>query len=276
MDTLHDTAPGDHVLSLEDIQDAIECVICLDIPKNDPVYQCNHGHILCNECHARVTDCPICKVKLGRTRALVVEKVLAKYPRCCKFEDYGCNVKLPKEQLQTHENVCVHKTLNCPMLFCKTIISQIQLMQHIYEEHAHYYIKIDKPSWNGDLVKIQDAIASETGYSWHPTLVEFDGKHFFHECWKDVSGTWHCWVYMVGNNNDSQNYIFTVKIIHSDQVEELSYTGHCVPLHVEKEEISKRAMCLIFENKIANRFCNNGTTLAYTTQIRRSPSATVR
>ena len=123
MDSPQDIDPEKHVLSLEDIQDAIECVICLDIPKNDPVYQCNHGHLLCNKCHARVTDCPVCKIKLGKTRSLVVEKVLAKYPRFCQFEEYGCNVKLPKEQLETHENVCIYKILKCPLLTQNVLLS---------------------------------------------------------------------------------------------------------------------------------------------------------
>ena len=48
----HDTSttaadPKDHVFSYQEIKDAVECVICLGIPRN-PIYQCDNGHILCH------------------------------------------------------------------------------------------------------------------------------------------------------------------------------------------------------------------------------------
>ena len=92
------------LISLEDIQDAVECIICLDIPKTDPVFQCTNGHVLCGYCHRRVLDCPICKIELGTIRALAIEKVLAKYPRDCKNDHFGCNVKLLKEEMKAHKS----------------------------------------------------------------------------------------------------------------------------------------------------------------------------
>ena len=73
---------------------------------------------------------------------------------------------------------------------------------------------------------------------------------------------------MVGNCNESRKYVYSIKIIHPDNIEELSYTGHCVSLHVEKEEISKLGSCLVFDDIIANRFCNGNFTIAYSTEIR--------
>ena len=272
MDSSKEVVSINTLLSLEEIQDAIECVICLDIPKSDPVYQCTNGHILCSICHKRVIDCPICKIELGSIRSLAIEKVLAKYPRCCKFECYGCDVKLNKDELQTHETVCKYRAAGCPLLLCKKLIPLMKLLEHINEEHNNCHIKINKPSWNGDFSRIHEAIASTSGYSWYPTLVEFDGNYFFQECWKCEVGNWHAWVYMVGTSNESKNYVYTVKIIHPDKIEELSYTGHCLSLHVEKEEISKNRTCLVFEDRIAQRFCNKDCTIAYSTKIRHSMS----
>ena len=51
-----------HILLLDEIQDELECVVCLDVPQDAPVYQCDHGHILCNSCHEKLTECPVCKV----------------------------------------------------------------------------------------------------------------------------------------------------------------------------------------------------------------------
>ena len=45
------------------------------MPRNPPVYQCDRGHMLCNECHGKLNNCPVCRVPLGKTRSLITEKV---------------------------------------------------------------------------------------------------------------------------------------------------------------------------------------------------------
>ena len=50
--------------------------VCLRMPRNPPVYQCDRGHMLCNECHGKLTNCPVCRLPLGKTRSLITEKVL--------------------------------------------------------------------------------------------------------------------------------------------------------------------------------------------------------
>lgn len=47
------------------------------MPRNPPVYQCDRGHMLCNECHGKLNNCPVCRVPLGKTRSLITEKVIA-------------------------------------------------------------------------------------------------------------------------------------------------------------------------------------------------------
>ena len=97
MASLNDGVIDEHYLALHEIQDALECIVCLDVPKNDPIYQCDNGHILCNSCHANVTDCPMCRVKLGTSRNLAVERVLSKFPRACEYDTHGCKIKMIKE-----------------------------------------------------------------------------------------------------------------------------------------------------------------------------------
>ena len=53
--------------------------------------------------HEKVTNCPVCRVKLSRLRNLAVEKVLSKCPRPCEFSNDGCNIKLTKEALDAHK-----------------------------------------------------------------------------------------------------------------------------------------------------------------------------
>ena len=54
MDSATEDPLNNKLVSLEELQDAIECIICLDVPKTELVFQCTNGHILCNNCHKRV------------------------------------------------------------------------------------------------------------------------------------------------------------------------------------------------------------------------------
>ena len=127
---------NESMLSLDDIEDVLECVICLEFPRTTPIYQCDNGHVLCNTCHGRVTDCPTCRGRLGKVRCLAMEKVLAKFPLPCKFNQYGCSVILEQKQLQQHEQICCCKPASCPLPDCSKIISGKEVMEHLYEKHA--------------------------------------------------------------------------------------------------------------------------------------------
>ena len=96
-------------LSLKSIQDILECIICLDLPRKNPIYQCDNGHLLCLNCHKKVTECPLCKLDLRKNRALAVEKILQKCPRACKFQDNGCSVLMQQVSLEEHEINCNFK-----------------------------------------------------------------------------------------------------------------------------------------------------------------------
>ena len=66
-------------LSLDDLKDFLECPICVTIPNRGPIYQCESGHIICKDCHSKLTKCPQCRNPLGKTRALQLEKIIEKY-----------------------------------------------------------------------------------------------------------------------------------------------------------------------------------------------------
>ena len=66
-------------LSLDDLKDFLECPICMTIPNEGPIYQCESGHIICKDCHPKLEQCPQCRQKLGKIRALQLEKIIEKY-----------------------------------------------------------------------------------------------------------------------------------------------------------------------------------------------------
>ena len=66
----------DSTISLEGLKNILECPVCLVPPKCTPIYRCDNGHILCNDCRSKVKLCPECRVTLGNLRCLTSEKIV--------------------------------------------------------------------------------------------------------------------------------------------------------------------------------------------------------
>jgi hypothetical protein len=249
-----------HLLLLDDIQDALECVICLDIPKYEPVYQCNNGHIHCNVCHDKITDCPVCRIKLGDTRNLTAEKVLAKCPRPCTFNKYGCDTVLTKEPLNAHEGLCKFKPVQCPVDDCDTSVPIKEMLKHMDDMNdLHKCVYVDQAKTTIDFDHIDDFIKKQGKEKFGPVRMALDGHYFFGVFWRALGpeGRWHVWMYAVGSTSESKDYIYTLKIVNRCLDEVISYTGQTVPLQIGREEVINISRCLIFDDKIAKRFCHN-------------------
>ena len=62
-------------LTSDDLEDMLECPVCLHIPEKPPIFQCPLGHIICSKCHNLLAECPICREQIGNTRSIISEKV---------------------------------------------------------------------------------------------------------------------------------------------------------------------------------------------------------
>ena len=183
MADLGNTSKAEHFISLHDIEDALECIICLEFPKSTPVYQCDNGHILCNSCHGRITECPTCRTRLGKIRCLAVEKVLAQCPRPCSFKSYNCNIELTERALETHEETCVYKPVICPSLQCKKLMSCNEIISHVIEGHQSCDVDISQQYATVKNVYLNVSNQNYTTLSLHHWT--FDGHNFIGTCWKD-------------------------------------------------------------------------------------------
>ena len=68
---------SDHSFPIEELIDILECPICLISLTTSPIYRCENGHLLCNQCRSKVENCPECRIPLGNLRCLTSEKIVA-------------------------------------------------------------------------------------------------------------------------------------------------------------------------------------------------------
>ena len=125
----------------------LECPICLQIPTEVPIYQCDKGHIHCKDCHPSLKECPVCRSKQFDIRSLMTEKLILKIPKDCQFSTNGCPIKLEKSKLGEHEKNCLFKIVPCGkcggdfLQFNLADHSQVCQYQNIKCKYSHWGCK---------------------------------------------------------------------------------------------------------------------------------------
>ena len=177
------------LFSINEIEDALECVICLEFPKNSPVYQCENGHVLCNACHGRVINCPSCIVRLGK---------IAKFGGPCKFSQFGCKARVPHELLKSHESICDWRPVPCPSPNCKEIVPVSKMSKHLSRwANAHELVKGDFPKDTIMWGSIMDVIKSNGSKKLGIVRLMLDDRYFLCLCWRnsETIGRWYVCIY---------------------------------------------------------------------------------
>jgi len=135
------------------MMDAMECPVCFKLPRGQ-VFQCERGHCVCADCRAKLTQCPTCRVALGELRNLVVEQLLTELSHVCKFADHGCTFEETLTALESHEEECRYRLVNCSSLSCETKrVSMAQLVKHINEHHEPTdFTKLKLKTWKSHII----------------------------------------------------------------------------------------------------------------------------
>ena len=125
----------------------LECPVCLDYPRVNPIYTCQNGHLVCAPCRHKMTgescqecrkackshvctaakSCPLCKtclgicptcrnhnIKLDIRITVIADKLLRDVIVECKFAVYGCTTKFKLAIIHHHEKMCAHREIRCP------------------------------------------------------------------------------------------------------------------------------------------------------------------
>ena len=144
-DELSEMAENKGIQSTDDVQEDLECPVCLKIPRTTPIYQCDEGHIHCNKCHPQLQDCPICRSPMRNNRSLFAEKILLKLPIDCSYHENGClePKKLLKEMAK-HEKGCNFRNVKCLERGCEDEFVMSDFRKHFEDKHPQVDLKLNK------------------------------------------------------------------------------------------------------------------------------------
>ncbi|CAG9818038.1 unnamed protein product [Phaedon cochleariae] len=110
---LWDTATGislrnDMNANDECLKKQLRCPICMEYMISK-IYNCENGHVLCDACKLRLTECPSCRTKLGGLRNFPLENLADELVLACIFSKNGCAFTGRLELLSQHEKECEHE-----------------------------------------------------------------------------------------------------------------------------------------------------------------------
>lgn len=121
----------------DNVTSLIRCTICFDL-KRGYIYQCDNGHIVCNECKPKVEiNCPTGRCGTIRSRNIIAEKLRNRsnleFP--CQNEDEGCEITERISQLEIHESECLFRTIKCSFERCEENLLALEFDDHVAESH---------------------------------------------------------------------------------------------------------------------------------------------
>ena len=128
---------------MAELEDALECPVCLKTILDPPIHQCENGHCYCSSCHGPIKnegeECPVCRGQLINGRNLMVAKMLEKLPKTkCRYED--CQFKRADvDVVYQHEIGCLFRLVECGN--CQDGIAMSKLSDYLSTDH-------NKPSFN--------------------------------------------------------------------------------------------------------------------------------
>lgn len=121
-----------------EIKSLFECPICFDYA-TPPIYQCQNGHLVCQGCSRKITNCPTCRVPISNPsiRNLQLDRLANTFQFPCKYNFNGCQWKSYWFQKREHEDNCdfISYSCPCPGTSCKWTGLLNEVMSHLNDQH---------------------------------------------------------------------------------------------------------------------------------------------
>jgi hypothetical protein len=223
------------------LKETLECPVCLKLPQQTPIYQCDSGHIICKSCHSKLETCPQCRSPLRAGRSLVAERLLEAFPEPCKFAHLGCDAVVVPYKAEEHAKECEFREVACPIDECevKTVITEMN--NHIVTAHhdgEDLYVSDQTGKYSGIIIL--------TPYSWwSPDLITFNDTLFLHMLVKSAEKTRYIWVYGIGSEKEMTKFSFKLRLYHPGVDNEVVCKGRVTSIDIPKAEVVSGKQCIV-------------------------------
>uniref|UniRef100_A0A8C5P2E7 E3 ubiquitin-protein ligase n=1 Tax=Jaculus jaculus TaxID=51337 RepID=A0A8C5P2E7_JACJA len=216
--------------SSNDLASLFECPVCFDyvLP---PILQGQSGHLVCSNCHPKLTCCPTCGGPLGSIHNLAMEKVAHSVLFPCKYASSGCEITLPHTEKADHEELCEFRPYSCPCpgASCKW---QVFLATDI------------------NLPGAVDWVMMQSCFGFHFMLVlEKQEKYNGHQQFLAIGQ-------LIGTRKQAENFAYRLEL--NGHRRRLTWEATPRSIHEGIATDIMNSDCLVFDTSIAQLFAENG------------------
>ena len=125
---------------VEQIEERLECPMCLTVPKEAPAITCKEGHLACCSClqgwlAGGRRECPYCRSDLLiGVKSLLADLVIKNIEHECDLN--GCGQRVPYDDYADHQKKCEFRLVKCPgsNQQCNMMVPFCQVVPHHVRE----------------------------------------------------------------------------------------------------------------------------------------------
>lgn len=249
-------------LSLEDgtsILKLLECPVCLDTMK-PPIFQCQNGHSVCNNCKRGLSSCPTCRGALIDTRNLTAEQLAYKVIHPCNNSARGCYEKMSLEELKKHEAACPYRFYECLVAKengCTWVGRRSDVLRHTEEKHDKYIYRSDLCSFKYE----EFNFFQECKFS---CIFSSCGEIFWFRSKRDPEKRkLYEVVQYIGPTENASKYIYEHRLLSPSGDQKLTFTNVVRSDTDTLKDIYATRKCFILEYDTLEMFTQNGKTFEY-------------
>jgi len=117
--------------ALSEVIGALNCPVCLELPRQLPVPVCQNGHTVCLTCSRNgLAHCPVCRDPEPRGVSLLAGRLIQIVPHRCPHQ--ACDKVMTMGEVEEHQAACRHRNIRCVASSqCHAIITPATLKEHL-------------------------------------------------------------------------------------------------------------------------------------------------
>ena len=222
------------------VQETFQCVICLHVPKEGQLTQCQNGHLLCEDCtdNNKIRTCPNCREALDKLTGNKKIRNLAAM-QLIEFMDLeyecrhpGCEFTAGKDDTILHEKRCEHRLVPCPDRCCKQQFAFRNVLDHMmYGKEEHHISIVNDGAHRWSLRERHQS----SNINWPCKIFKYQERLFIATGSK-VEGTYYLYLKVVGDLSEANQFKVAISVGKGRQTG-LIHVGRVFPIDAKQEDI---------------------------------------
>jgi len=117
--------------AMSEVIGALNCPVCLELPRQLPVPVCQNGHTVCLTCSRNgLAHCPVCRDPEPRGVSLLAGRLIQVVPHRCPHQ--ACDKVMTMGEVEGHQAACQHRNIRCVASSqCHANITPATLKEHL-------------------------------------------------------------------------------------------------------------------------------------------------